>query len=98
AFHGYLPVDEEARNKRIRELETESARHSRTQLFIETPYRNERMFEALRSNCRPETRLCVARDLTLESEWISTHSITDWKRAPAPDLARRPTVFLILAA
>lgn len=97
AFHGYLPVDEEARNKRIRELEAESARHSRTQLFIETPYRNERMFEALRSTCRPDTRLCVARDLTLESESISTRTIANWKQVSPPDLARRPTVFLILA-
>ena len=64
AFHGYLPVDEEARKRRIRELEAESARHSRTQLFIETPYRNDRMFEALKATCGPETRLCVARDLT----------------------------------
>jgi 16S rRNA (cytidine1402-2'-O)-methyltransferase len=97
AFHGYLPVDEEARNRRIRELETESSRASRTQLFIETPYRNDRMFEALRTTCKPDTRLCVARDLTLDSEWIATRRIADWKKAAAPDLAKRPTVFLILA-
>lgn len=98
AFHGYLPVDEEARNRRIRELEAESARFSRTQLFIETPYRNERMFEALRSVCKSDTRLCVARDLTLDSEWIHTHPVAEWKKIAAPDLAKRPTVFLILAA
>lgn len=97
AFHGYLPVDEEARNRRIRELEAESSRASRTQLFIETPYRNDRMFEALRTTCKPETRLCIARDLTLDSEWIATRRIADWKKAAAPDLAKRPTVFLILA-
>ena len=97
AFHGYLPVDEEARNKRIRELETESARHARTQLFIETPYRNGRMFEALRNSCRPDTRLCVACDLTLESESIITRRIADWKKTPSPDLNRRPTVFLTLS-
>ena len=97
AFHGYLPVDEEARNKRIRELETESARHARTQLFIETPYRNDRMFEALRTTCGPETRLCIARDLTVDSEWILTRRIAEWKKAAAPDLAKRPTVFLLLA-
>ena len=97
AFHGYLPVDEEARKKRIRELEAESARMSRTQLFIETPYRNDRMFEALRGTCNPETRLCVARDLTTDDEWIATRRIANWKNAPAPDLARRPTVFLLLA-
>ena len=97
AFHGYLPVDEEARKKRIKELEAESARLSRTQLFIETPYRNDRMFEALRSTCGPETRLCIARDLTVESEWITTRRIAEWKKAAAPDLAKRPTVFLLLA-
>jgi len=97
AFHGYLPVDEEARKKRIRELEAESARFSRTQLFIETPYRNDRMFEALRTTCGPETRLCIARDLTVDSEWILTRRIAEWKKAAAPDLAKRPTVFLLLA-
>ena len=97
AFHGYLPVDEEARKRRIRDLEAESARHSRTQLFIETPYRNDRMFEALRNTCSPETRLCIARDLTTADEWIATRRITDWKKTAAPDLSKRPTVFLLLA-
>ena len=97
AFHGYLPVDEEARNKRIRELEAESARYARTQLFIETPYRNDRMFAALRDTCQPGTRLCVARDLTLESELVQSQRIADWKKRPAPELSKRPTVFLLLA-
>ena len=97
AFHGYLPVDEETRKRRIRELEAESARHSRTQLFIETPYRNDRMFEALKQACGPETRLCIARDLTTADEWIATRRITDWKKTAAPDLSKRPTVFLLLA-
>lgn len=98
AFHGYLPVDEDARDRRIRDLEAESARHARTQLFIETPYRNERLFAALLKTCRSDTRLCVARDLTLDSEWITSRPLGDWKKSPPPDLARRPTVFLILAA
>ena len=55
------------------------------------------MFEALRSTCGPETRLCIARDLTVESEWIITRRIAEWKKAAAPDLAKRPTVFLLLA-
>lgn len=97
AFHGYLPVDEAGRDRRIRELEAESARFARTQLFIETPYRNDRLFEALRQHCQPCTRLCVARDLTQGEEWIASRSIAEWRKAPAPDLARRPTVFLILA-
>ena len=97
AFHGYLPVEAEARNRRIRDLEAESTRHARTQIFIETPYRNEHMFEALRTHCSPATRLCIARDLTLESEWIVTRPVAEWKKAAAPDLAKRPTVFLLLA-
>jgi len=98
AFHGYLPVAEDARDRRIRELEAESARHQRTQIFIETPYRNERLFEALRACCAPGTRLCVACDLTVAGEWIRTQSIAAWKKSVAPELAKRPTVFLILAA
>lgn len=97
AFHGYLPVEEEPRNKRIRELENESARYARTQLFIETPYRNDRMFAALRDTCQPNTRLCIARDLTLESEWIVSKRIADWKKSPAPELGKRPAVFLLLS-
>lgn len=97
AFHGYLPIEDEARKRRIRELETESARHSRTQLFIETPYRNDRMLEALKAHCQPNTRLCVARDLTTADEWIATRRIADWQKQTPPDLARRPTVFLLLA-
>lgn len=98
AFHGYLPVEEEARKKRLRELESESARHQRTQIFIETPYRNERMFEALRQHCAAETRLCIARDLTTADEWIATRRIAEWKKLAPPDLAKKPTVFLLLAA
>lgn len=98
AFHGYLPVEEEARKKRLRELESESARHQRTQIFIETPYRNERMFEALRQHCAAETRVCIARDLTTADEWITTRRIAEWKKLAPPDLAKKPTVFLLLAA
>ena len=97
AFHGYLPVDEAGRDKRIRELEAESARFAHTQLFIETPYRNDRLFEALRQHCQPGTRLCVAHDLTQGEEWIASRSIAEWRKGDAPELARRPTVFLILA-
>lgn len=98
AFHGYLPVDDVERDKRIRTLEDESRRLDRTQLFIETPYRNDRMYAALLSACRPGTRLCVARDLTTRGEWIGSHAISTWRRQPSPDLARRPAIFLMLAA
>jgi len=97
AFHGYLPEREPERSRRITELENESARNKQTQIFIETPYRNSALFSALLSACRPRTRLCVATDLTLGSEQISTRRMTDWKTAAPPALDKRPTVFLLLA-
>lgn len=97
AFNGYLPVAEGERDARIRLLEEESRRQVRTQLFIETPYRNERMYDALLTVCRPATRLCVACDLTTADEWIASRSIAEWRKADRPSLAKRPTLFLILA-
>ena len=96
AFHGYLPAREPERSKRIVELERESRRDQRTQLFIETPYRNTALFQALLTACQGETRLCVASDLTLASESIATRRIAEWKRQPPPALDKRPTVFLLL--
>ena len=97
AFHGYLPAREPERSRRIAELEGESARHQQTQIFIETPYRNHALFNALLLSCRPKTRLCLATDLTTDGEQISTRRIADWKAAAPPDLDKRPTVFLLLA-
>jgi 16S rRNA (cytidine1402-2'-O)-methyltransferase len=97
AFHGYLPAREPERSRRIAELEGESARHRQTQIFIETPYRNHALFNALLSACRPQTRLCVATDLSLDSESIHTRRVADWKACAVPDLEKRPTVFLLLA-
>ena len=96
AFHGYLPVAEAERNKLIAKLEAESIRHKQTQLFIETPYRNERMFGALLALCRPDTLLCVATDVTLPGEQILTFPVAQWKSQPAPQLNRRPSLFLML--
>ncbi|MDO8811009.1 MAG: SAM-dependent methyltransferase [Gallionella sp.] len=98
AFHGYLPIEEAERNKTIAALETESAKRKQTQLFIETPYRNEKMFRALLAHCRPQTLLCVATDLTLPGESIRTRSIAQWKSQPMPQLNKRPSLFLLLAA
>lgn len=97
SFHGYLPAREPERGQRIAELERESGKAQRTQLFIETPYRNAALFQALLAACRGTTRLCVASDLTLATESISTRRIADWKRQPPPALDKRPTVFLLLA-
>lgn len=97
AFHGYLPVREPERSRSIADLEKESARLAQTQLFIETPYRNNALFAALLAACRPATRLCVASDLSLPSETIAMHSVAAWKKRPQPSLDKRPTVFLLLA-
>jgi 16S rRNA (cytidine1402-2'-O)-methyltransferase len=97
AFHGYLPVDDTGRLRRLRELETESRQADRTQLFIETPYRNLKMYQAILAACRPETRLCIARDLTTADEWIRSRPISQWRRGPEPDRAKRPAIFLLLA-
>lgn len=97
AFHGYLPAKENERAQRLKELEAESRRHKRTQIFIETPYRNRQMFDALLGVCTRETRLCIATDIGLSSEAIATRHIGEWKKQPPPELDRRPTVFLLLA-
>jgi len=94
AFCGYLPREEAQRKKRIRELEQRSKREQETQIFIETPYRNDVLLAALRQSCAPATRVCVAADLTLPSETITTRRIADWPAAP---IGRRPAVFLLLA-
>ena len=96
AFCGYLPREAEDRGKRIRELEARSRRERETQIFIETPYRNDAMLGALLECCRPRTRLCLATDLTTEKEAVRTKSIADWRRNPAP-VGKRPTVFLLLS-
>lgn len=97
-FVGYLPRDTEALARRLRELE-DASRAGETQLFIETPYRNERLFAAALSTCAPDTRLTVAVDLTSPDERIATRTIAQWRALPAanhPALARRPAVFALL--
>jgi 16S rRNA (cytidine1402-2'-O)-methyltransferase len=96
AFHGYLPIADDERKKAIATLETDSIRHKQTQLFIETPYRNEKMFGALLAHCRPKTLLCIASDITLPDESIRTRSIAQWKMLPLPQLNKRPSLFLLL--
>ena len=80
--------------KRIKELETNSARFSQTQLFIETPFRNNSILEEVLRTCSPKTRLCIACNLTGEDEFIKTQTITDWKKN-IPDLHKKPTIFLL---
>ena len=97
AFHGYLPVKEDERQKRLRELEKDSRQEKRTQIFIETPYRNRQMLETLIKTCAPDTRICVATDLTLDKERITTRTSAEWRRVAPPEIDRCPTVFLLQA-
>lgn len=100
AFNGYLPVDASQRAKQIRMLEERSRKERQTQLFIETPYRNAALLDTLASTCQPGTLVCVATDLSLASESIATRTAGAWKKqltaGKAPDLHKRPTVFLLL--
>ena len=101
AFHGYLPTDSGLRAKRIKELELRSGKEQQTQILIETPYRNAPMLDALATNCFAQTLICVATDLTLDSENIVTLTAAEWKKRlqsnQAPDFHKKPTVFLFLA-
>ena len=94
AFHGYLPVETAARAEKLRALEQRSRRDDATQIFIETPYRNEAMLQALLANCSPQTLLCVATDITQSTEQIITRSISQWRSGIAA-LNKRPSVFLL---
>jgi 16S rRNA (cytidine1402-2'-O)-methyltransferase len=96
AFCGYLPRENLDRSRKIRALEQRSKREKETQIFIETPYRNDALFAGLLESCAAGTRLCVAADLTLPAESISTKTIGEWRRAKAA-IGRRPAVFLLLA-
>lgn len=102
AFNGYLPTDAAQRVKRIKELEDRSRKEQQTQLFIETPYRNAAMLDALLQTCQPSSLICVATDLSLDSESIQTHTAAQWKKRiqaqQAPAFHKKPTVFLFLAA
>lgn len=97
AFLGYLPVDKQARNVKLKEIEKRSLTHKETQIFIETPYRNQHMLEAILSTNHPNTKLCIACDISLSSEMIATKTVANWKQSPLPELHKRPTVFLLLA-
>ena len=93
-FHGYLPIDALERKKKIQALEAEIKQTGVTQLFIETPYRNNQLFEALIQSCYPNTKLCVAMELTGPNEWIKTQSVANWKNSK-PELHKKLVVFLL---
>ena len=95
AFNGYLPVEPADRAKRLKMLETRAWTEGQTQLFIETPYRNQKMFQSLLTTLRPQTRLCIAAGITTQEEYIRTLRISEWKSTKLPDLSKVPAIFLI---
>ena len=102
AFNGYWPVVAADRAKRLKTLETRAWTEGQTQLFIETPYRNQKMFESLLTTLRPQTRLCIAAGITTPDEYIRTRSVSQWKKEGLPakcpggtDISKVPAIFLI---
>ncbi len=96
AFNGYLPVKQNERIKKIQFLENRSKTENQSQIFMETPYRNMKMFDDIISSCRNNTLLCLATDITLESEFIKTKNIAEWKKKK-PEINKRPTIFILHA-
>jgi len=96
AFVGYIPVKKHEKIKRIKAIEKRSKIENQTQIFIETPYRNQHLVNDLLSVCQSETLLCIATDITLKNEYIKTQKIKDWKKG-FPDLKKRPSIFLLHA-
>jgi len=95
-FTGYLPIDSQQRVKAIKDLEAESAKKNCTQIFIETPYRNNQLLETLLNVCSNAARLCIAVDITGKNEWIKTKTIDAWQKNK-PDIHKRPAIFLLLS-
>jgi len=94
AFLGYLPIDKEQRTKRIKDLDLSASRYKQTQIFIETPFRNNQLFEEVLKSCKPNTQICVASNLTGEDEYIKTQSVYNWRKEEI-DLHKKPTIFLL---
>lgn len=94
-FHGYLPIEKIDRQKKIKKMEEDAIRLDQTQLFMDTPYRNESLLEALLKTCNPNSQLCIARDITGKRELIRTKKIQDWKIQNAQDLNKIPVIFAL---
>jgi 16S rRNA (cytidine1402-2'-O)-methyltransferase len=94
AFNGYLPIDENERKSQIKLLEKKSGELLQSQIFIETPYRNDKLLDSLAQTLHPDTKLCIAADITLPTEFIKTKSIQQWKKEK-PELHKRPAIFII---
>jgi len=94
AFEGYLPIDNDKRIKRLKVLESRIYNEKQTQIFIETPYRNNKIVQDFITHCRPTTKLCIASEITTDNEFIKTKPLSVWKNS-LPDLNKKPTIFLL---
>ncbi|MBR3883958.1 MAG: SAM-dependent methyltransferase [Bacteroidaceae bacterium] len=94
AFHGYLPIKPEERTKKLRQLEQRVYNEHQTQLFIETPYRNDKMVEDILKTCRQQTKLCIAANLTCPNEYVRTRTVKEWQ-GKVPELSKIPCIFLL---
>jgi len=97
AFNGYIPVKNPMRKKEILALEEKSRRENQSQIFMEAPYRNQKLLEDILNSCHAETLLCIATDITMDSEFIQTKNISQWKKK-IPDIQKRPTIFILQSA
>lgn len=95
AFNGYLPIKDPERSKTIKRLESRARTEHQSQLFIEAPYRNVKLLEQMLKNLNPDTRLCVACDITSKSEYIRTQTVAQWRKSTMPDIQKRPAIFII---
>ncbi|ANW96139.1 SAM-dependent methyltransferase [Wenyingzhuangia fucanilytica] len=96
AFNGYLPIDKGDRKREIKRLERLSKDHKQSQIFIETPYRNHKMLDDLKATLSPSTKLCIAADITMPSEYIRTFTVAEWKNQK-PEIHKIPAIFIIHA-
>lgn len=96
-FHGYLPIDKADRSKRLKDLESLADKNKQTQIFIETPFRNDSMLQEVLKTCKGNTRLCIACDITATTEFIKTMPVAEWQKQ-VPDLRKRPAIFLLFHA
>ncbi len=96
AFNGYLPIKQPDRGRAIRHFEKRAQAEGQSQLFIEAPYRNDKLFQDFLAACAPQTRLCVAADLLQPNQLIATRTVAAWRKSPPPDIQKRPAIFIIL--
>lgn len=97
SFHGYLPIDTQDKKRALKAMEKDSRQKNQTQLFIETPYRNDKLYEDLIKTLASSTLLCIAANITLEGEYIKTMTVDEWSKTSAPELHKKPAIFLLLA-